>query len=66
MQEVKPLQYKHAWTVLLIGGISGAGKTTVARQLGLHLGLPWLQVDDLRLALQRSRATLPQRAYEML
>ena len=29
-------------------GSPGTGKTTVARQLGLRLGLPWLQVDDLR------------------
>jgi 2-phosphoglycerate kinase len=48
------------WTVLLIGGPSGAGKSIVARQIGLHLGFPWLEVDDLRLALQSSRVTLPQ------
>jgi 2-phosphoglycerate kinase len=51
--------------VLLIGGISGAGKTTIARQLGLRLGLPWLQVDDLRLALQWSRVALPLRTEEL-
>lgn len=55
----------HDLKVLLIGGISGAGKTTVARQLGLRLRLPWLQVDDLRLALQRSRVTLPQRTKDL-
>ncbi len=43
----------YAWDVLLIGGTSGIGKTTIARQLGLQLGLPWLQVDDLRLALHQ-------------
>lgn len=42
------------WKVLLIGGSSGVGKTTVARHLGLQLGLPWLQADDLRLALTYS------------
>lgn len=47
------------WTLLLVLGSSGVGKTLAAQQLGLRLGLPWLQVDDLRLALQRSRATLP-------
>jgi predicted kinase len=46
--------------VLLFGGPSGAGKTIIARQLGLGLGISWLQVDDLRLALQRSRVTLPE------
>ncbi len=40
------------WTVLLIGGASGNGKTTLAEDLGRHFGVPWLQVDDLRLALQ--------------
>jgi 2-phosphoglycerate kinase len=46
--------------VLLLGGPSGVGKTIIARQLGLRLGISWLQVDDLRLALQRSRVTLPR------
>lgn len=41
------------WTVLLIGGSSGTGKTTAARMLGLQLGVPWAQVDDVRLVLQR-------------
>jgi 2-phosphoglycerate kinase len=41
------------WTVLLLGGSSGVGKTVVARQVGHRLGVPWVQVDDLRLALQR-------------
>ncbi len=40
------------WTVLLIGGSSGTGKTTVAEQVGRRLGVPWAQVDDFRLALQ--------------
>jgi 2-phosphoglycerate kinase len=56
---------KYDWKALLIGGISGAGKSTVAKRLGLRLGLPWLQVDDLRLALQWSRVTLPQRTEEL-
>ena len=47
------------WRVLLIGGPSGGGKSTVAEQIGLRLGISWLQVDDLRLALQWSRVTLP-------
>jgi 2-phosphoglycerate kinase len=48
-------------TVLLIGGVSGSGKTTAARQISQWCGASWLMVDDLRLALQRSRVTLPQR-----
>ncbi|GLV55056.1 hypothetical protein KDH_19030 [Dictyobacter sp. S3.2.2.5] len=43
----------------MIGGASGAGKTEAARQAGLRLGLPWLQVDDLRLAFQHSQVALP-------
>lgn len=49
------------WKVLLIGGPSGVGKTIAARQLGQRSGISWMQVDDLRLALLRSKATLPER-----
>lgn len=48
-----------SWSALLLGGISGTGKSTIARQLGLRFGFPWLQVDLFRLAFQHSRATLP-------
>ncbi|MFC1947776.1 hypothetical protein ACFLXY_07655 [Chloroflexota bacterium] len=48
-----------AWKVLLIGGISAAGKTIISKRLGLSLGLPWMQVDDLLLAFQRASASLP-------
>ncbi len=47
--------------VLLIGGASGVGKTSVAKQLGLRLGRSWLYLDDVRLAFQRSRVTLPEK-----
>lgn len=50
------------WNVLLIGGPSGVGKTIVAKQIGLQLGVSWLHVDDLRLALQHSQVTLPDGA----
>lgn len=45
---------------MLIGGVSGTGKTNAAVQIADQAGCPWLQVDDLRLALQRSNVTLPQ------
>ena len=45
--------------VLLIGGASGTGKTTLAKALSARLGISWVQVDDLRLALQRSHVRLP-------
>lgn len=41
------------WTVLLIGGSSGTGKTTLAEAIGRTVGVPWLQAADVRLALQR-------------
>jgi len=41
-----------AWKVLLIGGPSGVGKSTAAASLARQYGMPWLQVDDIRLALQ--------------
>lgn len=53
------------WKVLLIGGSSGVGKTVAARKLGQRLGASWLQVDDLRLALLRSRVTLPEKTYAL-
>ncbi len=47
------------WKVLLLGGPSGVGKTIAAKLIGQRLGVSWLEVDDLRLALQRSRVTFP-------
>jgi adenylate kinase family enzyme len=34
-------------TRILVYGVTGAGKTTLAEQIGKHLGLPWYSVDDL-------------------
>jgi 2-phosphoglycerate kinase len=50
------------WDVLLLGGHSGTGKSTVAARLARRFGMAWLMADDLRLALQRSRAVLPSPA----
>ena len=47
------------WRVFLIRGHSSAGKTTAANRIGLSLGVPWMMVDDLRLAFQRARVRLP-------
>ena len=49
-----------AWRALLIGGMSGTGKSTAAERLARHFGYTWLQVDLFRLAFQHSRATLPR------
>lgn len=40
------------WTILLIGGASGVGKSTLAREVAQRYGCSWLQVDDFRLTLQ--------------
>ncbi len=53
------------WLVLLIGGPSGVGKSVVARQLGRQFSISWLQVDDVRLAFQRSHVTLPEKTSEL-
>jgi 2-phosphoglycerate kinase len=45
--------------VLLIGGASGTGKTTVAKAIARERGITWVQVDDLRLAMQWSDVRLP-------
>lgn len=50
------------WRVLLLGGASGTGKSTVAMRLGQRLGIPWLQIDDFRLALEQMGWPLPDSA----
>lgn len=48
-----------SWKVLVVFGASGTGKSTLAAALARKHGCTWLQVDDLRLALQYSNAQLP-------
>ena len=50
------------WEVLLIGGHSASGKTTLAKEIGLALGRPWLMADDLRLAFNRPKHRSPTAA----
>lgn len=45
----------------MVFGASGIGKSTTVAEIGRRYGISWLQVDDLRLALQYSRVTLPER-----
>lgn len=40
------------WTVLLIGGSSGVGKTHLAQQLAERYGISHTETDDLRVALR--------------
>ncbi|GHO64477.1 hypothetical protein KSC_033690 [Ktedonobacter sp. SOSP1-52] len=56
-------ELQQRWRVLLIGGSSGTGKSSIARQLAAQLAISWLQVDDLRLALQNSRISFPKQAH---
>jgi hypothetical protein len=59
-------RFDHAalgWRVLLLSGASGVGKSTVAKRLGQRLGIPWLQVDDFRLAFERSGFVIPDSAH---
>ena len=57
--EATNTQRDRDWLAFLIGGHSAAGKTTAAERIGLSLGVPWMMVDDLRLAFQRADVTLP-------
>lgn len=45
---------------MLIGGHSAAGKTTAAELVARSLGVQWMMMDDLRLAFQRARVSLPE------
>jgi len=51
------------WTVLVIIGATASGKSTLAREIGLQLGIPWLQADDVRLALAHSPLVMDDDAF---
>jgi 2-phosphoglycerate kinase len=40
------------WHVLLVGGASGVGKTTLAHGVGRHYGVNVTQIDDIQAALE--------------
>ncbi len=44
---------KPQWTVLLLGGGSGTGKSVLAGCLSRRFGIPWMHADDIRMALAR-------------
>src|SRR5688572_20944264 len=43
---------KRDWTVLLLGGASATGKSSLARDLAHRLDLVWVDTDPIWLALQ--------------
>lgn len=49
-----------SWRVLVILGASGTGKSTAAKAIARRYGMPWLQVDNLRLAIESMDVTLPE------
>ncbi len=54
-----------SWMVLVLFGASGTGNSMAAAEIGRRYGISWAQVDDLRLTLQYSRVTLPERTDEL-
>src|SRR5680860_9992 len=56
---------RQPWQVLVLFGASGTGKSTAAAGIARERGITWLQVDDLRLALQYSKAMLPEHNDEL-
>ena len=53
------------WSVLVLLGASGTGKSICAAEIARRRRITWMQVDDLRLALQYSRITLSNRTDEL-
>lgn len=44
---------QHPWQVLLIGGASGVGKTSISYRLAHHYGVGITEVDDFQVILER-------------
>jgi len=41
-----------SWTVLIIGGASGTGKSEFVYNIGRHYGVSVLEFDDIHLAIE--------------
>lgn len=53
ISRVKQTEPTRTWTVLLVGGNGGSGKSTLGLRLAAEQKAALAQVDDIRLALQR-------------
>jgi 2-phosphoglycerate kinase len=49
-----------SWQVLLLGGPSGVGKTSVSYRLAHHLGIGITEVDDFQVILERMTTPMEQ------
>ncbi len=50
---MQPPPAERTWQVLLIGGASGSGKTSVSYRLARHFGVGISEADDIHLAIMR-------------
>jgi len=44
---------KRNWTVLIIGGASGTGKSSIAYQLGEHYCVNVIEIDDIHQVMKK-------------
>ena len=53
------------WDILIIGGASGSGKTSISRKLARHYGVDLVRVDDFQVLLEAMTTpeTLPEIHY---
>ena len=58
-----PMDPARPWTVLLLGGASGVGKSQISRRLARHFDAEVTTVDDIYLALERM--TTPEQYPEV-
>ena len=58
-----PKYQKQSWDVLLIGGASGTGKSSIAYSLARHFGVGITEVDDLHIVLET--LTTPEQQPEL-
>ena len=47
------MEHERPWEVLLIGGASGVGKTSVSYRLARHFGIGITEIDDFQVVLER-------------